>query len=818
MMKRLRTLLLSILLTAQFGFSQTASQIVSVQVNAVADAAAVTLSWPSWPGSIGYTIYRKLKADILWGNPIGTTTSTSYADNNATTGVYYEYKVVRSASNGIGYGYIASGKGVPPVDYRGRFLILVDNAFTTSLTSQLSQLESDLVLDGWSVTRVDLDRSATAASVKATIVANYNSSPNLKAIYIIGHLAVPYSGNLNPDGHGDHLGAWPCDGYYGDVDGVWTDVSNPANGAQSSRNWNDPGDGKLDQSDYPSNLELAVGRVDFYNMVQNGGAFAYYQGQTESQLLSNYLTRAHNFKIKQFTPQFRGAMFNNFLYVADPLASSGYRSMSSLVGYSNITDFYPYAEPFLTNINNQSYLWTYFCGGGSWVSCANVGTTDQFAGSEGSFAFGGLFNMSLGSYFGDFDITNSFLVAPLASGGLTNVWSGIPNWWFHHMAMGDPIAYSTVVSQNNVTLYTPQNGGWQGSPYGRVAMNLLGDPSLRQVMVNMPSNLQVSNSSGSCTFSWQPASGVLGYHLYEITASGITRLTTNIVTSTSLSSTISYVQGKVFMVRGVVLETSPTGTYYNLSLGAKVVAPAPSSPTIRLSAKVLLDGPYKVNEGLMVDSLRVRGLLPLSQPYSGLGYVHTANLRSEVISSAVLLVSGPNAIVDWIVVELRSPSTNVVVGSRTGLLQRDGDVVDMDGISPLEFDLPAANYKVSVRHRNHLAATLNATLALSSVPTTANFITGTLYGTAPRTATGTLWPGDVNGDGTVRYTGADNDRDLILINLGSNPQAVQTGFYTGADVNMDGSVKYTGSANDRDLVLVTVGSTTPNNVKQQQIP
>mgnify|MGYP000013517969 CR=1 FL=1 len=30
---------------------------------------------------------------------------------------------------------------------------------------------------------------------------------------------MPYSGNIYPDGHTDHRGAWPADTYYGDIDG-----------------------------------------------------------------------------------------------------------------------------------------------------------------------------------------------------------------------------------------------------------------------------------------------------------------------------------------------------------------------------------------------------------------------------------------------------------------------------------------------------------------------------------------------------------------------------------------------------------------------
>jgi hypothetical protein len=42
---------------------------------------------------------------------------------------------------------------------------------------------------------------------------------------LIGNVPVPYSGDLNPDGHSDHDGAWPTDTYYAEMNGTWTDAS-----------------------------------------------------------------------------------------------------------------------------------------------------------------------------------------------------------------------------------------------------------------------------------------------------------------------------------------------------------------------------------------------------------------------------------------------------------------------------------------------------------------------------------------------------------------------------------------------------------------
>ena len=43
------------------------------------------------------------------------------------------------------------------------------------------------------------------------------------------------------------------------------------------------------------------------------------------------------------------------------------------------------------------------------------------------------------------------------------------------------------------------------------------------------------------------------------------------------------------------------------------------------------------------------------------------------------------------------------------------------------------------------------------------------------------------------------------------------GYYT-EDVNLDGVVKYIGAGNDRDPVLVTIGGNTPNAVRSAQLP
>jgi large repetitive protein len=141
---------------------------------------------------------------------------------------------------------------------------------------------------------------------------------------------------------------------------------------------------------------------------------------------------------------------------------------------------------------------------------------------------------------------------------------------------------------------------------------------------------------------------------------------------------------------------------------------------ISLAVKAMLSGPFNVSAGLMRDSLRHKNMVPLIEPYSSAPY-NTAFVRvpaggGETATSSVLSVQGPNAIVDWVFVQLRDatiPST--VVASRAALIQRDGDIVDEDGNSALEFDmLSAGNYYVAVLHRNHLGIMSANTISLAN--------------------------------------------------------------------------------------------------------
>jgi hypothetical protein len=240
---------------------------------------------------------------------------------------------------------------------------------------------------------------------------------------------------------------------------------------------------------------------------------------------------------------------------------------------------------------------------------------------------------------------------------------------------------------------------------------------------------------------------------------------------------------------------------------------------VTVACKAILDGAWVPAQNLMRDDLRSGQLIPHGHPYGGIPFGHAG---SETLGNAVLRVTGANAIVDWVLIELRNAlAPAVVVGSRAALLQRDGDIVDTDGVSPVLFPQTVhGNYRVVVRHRNHLGILTSAPYFLDPTPTVIDLTVPAtqIHGTNARTLNGgimALWAGNANSDTILGYYGSGSDRQSILNTVGSStPFSIIEPVYHPADVNMDGTVGYYGSGSDRQLLLNSIGSSTPFNIME----
>jgi hypothetical protein len=425
------------------------------------------------------------------------------------------------------------------------------------LANEIETLIADIEGDGWEVIRKDVLRVASVKHVKSVIVDAYNLDPvNTRAVFLLGHVPVPYSGNINPDGHADHMGAWPADVYYGDMDGVWTDLYGPGTSTASpARTQNYPNDGRFDQSLVPGDVELQVGRVDFNDMP----AFS----QTETQLTRNYLNKDHDYRKKIFTPVKRAVVDDNFGYFgSEAFAASGFKNFGPLVGPANVV-----SADYITTMTSASYLWSYGCGGGWYTSASGIGTTASLSASS----LQGVFTMLFGSYFGDWDSQDNFLKAPLAQGKtLTNVWSGRPHFQFHHMALGENIGYGLLLTQNNPgNLYFASPTGITGK---WVHSALMGDPTLRNDVVAPVSNVVAAKTGFHCHISWSASTetALAGYNIYMKNDTNATFIKINAapVTSTTYTDNCLMYKGVyTYMVRPIKLEQTPSGTYYNMGEG-----------------------------------------------------------------------------------------------------------------------------------------------------------------------------------------------------------------------------------------------------------
>lgn len=580
----MRTFVVLCALALACGLAAQTSRDYSVDLSATVQTSppAITLNWTAGGSGTSYAVYKRAWGASTWGSPVANLGNVlTWTDTSVTVGARYEYGVGRLGGSYNSWGFIVAGIDVPAAESRGRLILIVDNSHTTALATELATLERDLVGDGWLVVRHEVSPSATVAQVKATIVAAYNAAPSTtRAVLLFGDIAVPHSGNYAPDAHTDHVGAWPADLYYGEMNGTWTDSSVNNTSSANSRNHNIPGDGKFDQDVAPGAIELMVGRVDLSEMP----AFA----KSEQELLRDYLTKLHEFKHAIWRPQNRAVVRDNFgAFSGEAFAASGWRSFAPMVGAANVTAIA--SGTFFTTLTAGSYLWAYGCGGGTYTSAGGVGNTANFASNDIQAPFTCLF----GSYHGDWDYSNSFLRAPLCSGrGLTCAWSGRPWWYFHGMAMGEPIGDSALYTQNKPAL----NGTFNGC----VHVNLMGDPTLRLHYVapaSAPAALQTGND---VQLSWTASpDSVLGYYVYRASAAGgpYTRITASAVTGTGYLDTAPGAGAWWYMVRALAMQNTASGSYQNLATGvfadvtitgsAPVITSQPADQTVAAGATAM---------------------------------------------------------------------------------------------------------------------------------------------------------------------------------------------------------------------------------------
>ena len=579
-------------------------------------------------GTNGQIVRRRVKGDNAFG-PNVYVSGTTYADATAQPGVIYEYELIRTytynASTWTHYGasgFIHAGSKVPIVESRGAISLFCDSTTSPALAAELTQLQQDLVGDGWMVIRHDVPRMQISAGTSGTSVgparraeidavrnqirADRTANPSLKQVYLFGRIAVPYVGNSNNDGHSNHYGAFPLDTYYGELDTPWSDTAADTTKLTSgltvfdSRGTNIPGDGKLDprsnggtsQSIMPAPLTLAVGRVDLSNL-----ALFPSTDVTETELLRRYLRRAHNYR---FHTGIYANLLNKSLYNdAWSFTDTGrdiVRNTTGIFGRNAID-----TAPMFNVSGSNTYTFGEYGGAGSETSIQYVGSSVDF----GQQRSGAVFTYSFGSYFFDWDyqdnIQRGILAATDDSAALTSTWFYSCGNYYYGMSMGEtigwnwlqPYRYNTTSGSSIYNFWLKDSiDGFSGT--GGTSGALHGDPALRTFMFESPTQLQGQPTAGGVVLSWGPstAPGVLGYHVYRsgtstgpfsrISGDGQPISPTNpidvVVTGTSFTdSTAVAGQTCTYMVRAVRLQQTGGGSFYNQSQGVFTTQTAAAS-------------------------------------------------------------------------------------------------------------------------------------------------------------------------------------------------------------------------------------------------
>lgn len=546
-------IIILLVLTNSKGISQNIYDTLrTVKMTALASEKPVSLmiQWENDPGENTYQLYKKTKQDTSWGQPIffAEEQDSSYIDFNIKEGKLYEYRLIKYTKDSLGYAYLFGGVNYQPSKNKGDILLLIDSAAVNIIADNLFIYKQLLISEGWLPCVAPISAQSTVKEVKEIIIEYNQTLDSLTTVLLMGNIAVPHSGNINPDGHTDHKGAWPADVYYGDIDGLWTDSIVHNNKSTYPRLHNIPADGNFDQDYLSSTIELAIGRIDFSELP----VFEL----DEYELLNRYLEKNIAYRTGQYTVKKR-AIIKNVNPWKEGLGQNGIRNFTPIVSTDSIV-YGTYFDAFY-----DSFLWSYGSSSGSMFNSNGLGSSKTYADNN----FQVIFTAFFGSYFGDYDFENNYLRSVLASGKvLSTAWVGAPNWYFHPMGMGFDLGFCTLLTQNNKDLYY---AGWFPQS---ITINLLGDPTLKAYIVQPPSNLRSTVNGNRIELSWTPSKDdILGYQVYK-KEKGMDRFKVinqvPILETSFVDYTVKSKYRMQYLVKAVKKETTPSGSFINNSNGS----------------------------------------------------------------------------------------------------------------------------------------------------------------------------------------------------------------------------------------------------------
>ncbi len=595
---------------------------------ATAEAGGLRLQWVrAWEGDPAkvpgnYKVERRELPSGGW-ETVGNVVHSRVLDPVVTSGTggvregkYFEYRVNRSGQPPATT--VATWKGAP-FDRHGRAILIVDQTVVDTskpkhIANELAAYKQELVRDGWEVVQQNVPRhqdmayvsqgnctdyqtvripqnKAHAAEIKSLIQSQLLAN-EVNVVFLIGHVTIPYSGQLAPeDGHNGydnpndpgHPGAWPADAWYGcfaptrncsnpqDTGvGKWSDCSN----LQGSSHWewcwnvNSINDGRWNQNTLPGPLTVPIGRIDFHLMapyktttetMHNG------QDDTEIRLLKQYLDKVSRYR--------RGLIVPTGDFKAWDAIRRARPTIQRLAAHRwglDGLDVARFSED--SFVPGSTVLWAAHTANGWWNQ---IGTelaledphrhvADEVADPDKNEHSRAMFLLLAGSYMGEwFRRDDDFLRTCLALPDTVMFVSYIDKpktvWRMDRFSAGYP-------------LYSVLKDTYDANPSASCRTTvLLGDPFLRERYLAPVAWVSVATQGSNKVVSWaaQPAA-MAGYRIYRAPAAGSTTWTWVGDANAGATSWTHIAPGpgsSIYMVKCKALQAGGYGSRQVVSLG-----------------------------------------------------------------------------------------------------------------------------------------------------------------------------------------------------------------------------------------------------------
>lgn len=325
-------------------------------------------------------------------------------------------------------------------------------------------------------------------------------------------------------------------------------------------------------------------------------------------------------------------------------------------------------------------------------------------------------------------------------------------------------AITVALNTNECTLYS-NVGATLTATETQASCDLLAEASIWFKFV-APSSGKVSLNTGA-DFSHIVS-------VYSGTCSALTEVACVVNPSKCENGTevANLISGQTYYVRVASTRTQFGYNYGNVCLSISNAATLP----LAVQVKAFLQGAFATNA--MTTTLNTGNLVPQEQPYNTAPWNYNG--------SQCTFEQLPTNVVDWVLIELRNGNNmNTVVARKAAFILTNGLITNAnEGVqtNTVTFDgVPAGNYYIVVRHRNHVAVISSNAVALpnaSAYDFTAS--TSNVYGGANQLAplaTGMygLFVGDMNGNGIIDVSDYNK--------YGTTPSGIN--IYQPQDLNLD---------------------------------